>query len=183
MRHHLVILSLWAALTLSPVAGSNDEPRAQVDGAMARPNRLQPFEMPDQHGARHVVSFPRERLLLLTVADREGSEQVNDWVEPIHREYEARLEIVGVAQLGPVPTLFRARILRELRRAYDRPLLLDWTGDMSESMGAHRKRANIYLIDTQGEVLHHCSGPATASALAGLRKAIEGVLDQAGTRS
>jgi hypothetical protein len=183
MRFRRLILVQSVVLTLMLVAGPGWERIARAAGADVGGNRLKTFEMPDQHEARHVVAFPRERLLLLTVADRDGSEQVHDWVRPIHREYGSRLEILGVAHLGPMPRLFRGRIQRELRRAYEHPLLLDWTGDVTGSLGARPELANIFLVDTDGGVLHHGCGPATDSTLARLREAIEKALERAGTGS
>jgi hypothetical protein len=146
-----------------------------ADPAASQP-RLQSFALTDQYGTNHNVSFPRERPLLLTVADRGGAEQMSGWLEPIHDFDATLLDIVGVAQLRAVPWLLRNRVQRELRRQYSHPLLLDWQGQLERTLGCRLDQANVFLIDGHGRIVHHQAGAASPGKIAELRAAVHRVL-------
>jgi hypothetical protein len=135
--------------------------------------QLSGFELADQHGVNHEVVFPREKPLLLAVADRRGAEQVEGWIDPLRASNDSRFDILGVAHLHPAPKFLRGRILRDLQRRYRTPLLLDWFGELEQRLACREGQANVFLVDRHGQVVHHQSGPATPGQLLALRAAIE----------
>jgi hypothetical protein len=169
---HYVTLALCLAFaglsTLSP-----DSSRAPANAA---PGRLSSFKLADQFGTNHSVAFPRQRLLLLTIADLQGSKQVHSWTQPTSQLHNPHLDWLGIAHVGPVPKLFRGRILRDLRARYPQPLLIDWSNDFAESLSCIPDQANIFLVHPNGLILHRASGPATSTALLQLHNAINHTL-------
>jgi hypothetical protein len=138
------------------------------------------FELADQHGVNHQVVFPREKPLLLAIADRQGAEQVEGWIDPLRASSDSRFDILGVAHLHPAPKLLRGRILRDLQRRYQSPLLLDWFGELAQKLACREGQANVFLFDRHGQVVHHQYGPATPKQLLALRTAIDRTLHTRG---
>jgi hypothetical protein len=145
-------------------------PRAEVAKAPA-------IRLTDQFGQAWRLEFPRAQPSLLTVADQRGSDQVLSWVRSVRESYSQQLDIYGIAQLGPVPKVFRGRIERGFCQAYRQPILLDWGGELARNLGCVKDQANIFLLDRDGTILNRWRGVATETSLAELAAAVQRVLN------
>src|SRR4051794_6077828 len=74
------------------------------------PQKVPDFELKDQHNVTRTYQFPRDKISLLTVADRKGSDQIEAWVRPIKQRYGNRIDIDGVADMSTVPTGLRTLV-------------------------------------------------------------------------
>ncbi len=131
------------------------------------------FTLPDQFGTDHSITFPLDRPLVLLIADRAGSEQLDDWLSPLAENYADALHIQGIAELSAVPRLFRPMVRALFRQDDAAPVLLDWTGEIVGRFRAQPDVANVYLLAPNGELLHQVSGPFTTSDWQALRAAID----------
>lgn len=131
------------------------------------------FTLPDQFGTDHSITFPLDRPMVLLIADRGGSEQLDEWLVPLSEHYADALHIQGIAQLSAVPRLFRPMVRALFRQDDAAPVLLDWTGEIADRFGARAEVANVYLLAPNGELLHQVSGPFTPSDWQALRAAID----------
>jgi Glycosyl transferase family 2 len=122
------------------------------------------FELPDQFGTNHAVIFPRPQPLVLIVADRKGSEQIDAWVMALKARYGRRLELAGVADVGGAPAWVRGMIRKSFRKKYPYPILLDWSGRLPASLHCQKDVANIFLLDPAGRVLASERGECAAGA-------------------
>ena len=125
------------------------------------------FSLRDQFDALHLVPFPRTNLLVLTIADRKGNDQIDGWLAMLTNSVSDRVALEGVADVSAVPAWLRGMVQRKFRDARPHPVMLDWSGGVVGKFPAAKSQANVFLIDREGRVLHHVSGPASEDALAG----------------
>lgn len=111
------------------------------------------FVMPDQFGTNHEISFPQAQPLVLIVADRKGSEQIQSWVAALKAHYHGRLKLVGVADVGGAPGWVHGLIRKKFRQEYAYPILLDWSGKLPSDLRCEKDVANVFLLDSEGDVL------------------------------
>ena len=165
---HTRVFPAWLVLLLLGVpvvpAAHADEPRV-----------LRSFELPDQFGQRHAVTFPRERPVLLLVGDRKGSEEVDGWIEPLKSRWGQVADIVGVADVDGVPRLFRGRLADSIRKSRPKPVMLDFDGTITKALACRGKTANVFVLDRTGRVLASVTGVAGEPGFGMLRDALERV--------
>jgi hypothetical protein len=131
------------------------------------PNHLlvQGFVLNDQFGEQRGQVFPKERVSIFALADRKGSDQLEDWITPFYKRYERRVDICGMANLKGVPRLMRPLVRSLFRKKIDYPVMLDWSGETCEAFGYKEKAADIFIITTGGTVAHRVSGAAADEKL------------------
>lgn len=129
---------------------------------------LAPFSLKDQYGTLHSISFPRTNLTVLTVADRAGSVQVDSWIIPLKKHYGQRITIIGVADVDKIARPFRGLVRARFKKEWSYPLLLDWEGEISKSLGCGKNQVNLFAIHTNGVILWHGSGFANEGTLKSL---------------
>jgi hypothetical protein len=165
-----VTLALIAALLISATNALADS-----TPPVAAPTNLfcANFELQDQFRTNHVVHFPRAQPLLLIVADRKGSEQIDAWIAAINGRYGARLEMIGVADVGGVPGWLQGMIRGKFRKKYPYPILLDWSGKIPAALHCQPDAANVFLLDGTGRVLVRAQGECSAGALSRVTQAAD----------
>jgi len=117
------------------------------------------FTLEDPHKKSVKVSFPREKPLFLSLADREGSEEIPGWAKPIKDAYGDQIEHIGVADLNAIPGLMRGPI-RMFFRSVEGYVLMDWDGEVCKQYGVKAKTALIVVVDRDGGVLAREEGAA-----------------------
>lgn len=167
----LSILVVWAAALASGERGSTGS-----SPAASAPARLEPFTLTDQFEREHAVNLPRERPLLLTVADRRAASQVASWVTPLKARFAGHLDYLGVADVRNVPSWLRGRVRRGFQEAYAHPVLLDWDGQLCRAVGVERGRVAVWLVARDGTVSFRGAGPADAESRDHLTRAVETLL-------
>jgi hypothetical protein len=166
-----VTLALAAALIFSAT-----DLRADSTPPVATTNLIcASFALQDQFGTNHAVNFPRAHPLLLIVADRKGSEQIDAWVAAINGRYGARLEMIGVADVGGVPGWLQGMIRGRFQKKYPYPILLDWSGKIPAALHCQPDAANVFLLDGTGRVLVSVQGECSAGALARVMQVADAV--------
>ncbi len=121
--------------------------------AHARPARAPEFELEDQFG--HV----------LTIADREGAEQLEGWIRALVQRYGDSIEIWGLARVVGVPRTLRPLLRAMFRSRVPHPVMLDWDGRIVETLGFQPRLANVLIIETDGRIVARFTGPAHPDAL------------------
>ena len=140
------------------------------------PPRLEAFTLSDQFERAHTIAFPRERPLLLTVADRKGAAQVQGWVAPIRERFGARLDQAGVADVSKAPGFLRGRVRAGFREEYTHPVLLDWQGRVCRAVKAERGQVTVLLVSRRGEIVFRAGGAVAPDVLERLSRAVEEML-------
>jgi hypothetical protein len=134
------------------------------------------IELPDQFEVRHQLSFPATNLLLLTIADHKGSEQIAGWVAPVKNRYGPRLAISGIADVSAVPGWMRGVVRKKFRQRQSYPVMLDWSGATVKAFATVPDCVNVFLVDERGRILKRFTGEAQAGALTELYATIDQAL-------
>lgn len=166
----------WLAAALLTLAGPAGAQPAHPGNSTVPPASLRaalPFTLPDQLGTNHTLSLPLPRLTLLTVADKQGADEVAGWVNPVQVLYTNRVNIVGVANVSAAPRWLRGQVRRQFRHTYAHPVLLDWEGRVATALAAAQQPITVLLAAPDGTVLYRQTGPATAPEMERLLRLME----------
>ena len=134
------------------------------------------IELRDQFESLHKLSFPTTNLTLLTIADHKGSEQVANWVAPVHARYGRRVIIHGIADVSAVPAWLRGVVRKKFRQRQSYPVMLDWSGDTVKAFASAQDCVNVFVVDDGGRILKRFTGAAKPDALAELYATIDRAL-------
>jgi hypothetical protein len=137
------------------------------------------FELRDQYDARHEISFPAPRVMVMTVADRKGSEQIAGWMAPLKERYGGRITIAGIADLSQVPGLLRSMVKNKFKARYTYPVMLDWEGPVARGFHYQKDQANLFVIDPEGRLRGQFTGATNAIALKALFTDVDLALSKA----
>ena len=167
----LLAAAAWAAAA-APAPGRDGSEAG--DGAA---RAAAAFELQDQFGASHAVRFPRAAVSVVMLADREGSEQLEAWIRPLCTRYpNGGVDLLGVARLDAVPRALRPLVRALFRRNSAYPVMMDWTGDVTEAYDGAEGRATLVVIDRAGRIQHRVDGPANERALEDCCRRIDDLL-------
>jgi hypothetical protein len=127
--------------------------------------RAPEFELRDQYGNAQAYRFPTAKVNVFIFGDRKGSGQIEAWVRPLYERYQDRINIKGIAALSSVPSLARGMVTRIFKSQVKYPVLLDWTGGVTQSYGYEGGKANVFVVSPKGEILLRINGAATQQGL------------------
>lgn len=138
----------------------------------AQPDRVPTFTLPDQFGTNHTVSFPRHRPAILLLGDRRGSEEVDTWIPHLKNHGGTAADLLGIADVSAAPRFLRSRIRDAIRKQRPLPLMLDFEGTVTATLGSRPKSANLLVIATNGLVVLRLVGPPDESKLRAIRESL-----------
>ncbi|MCC6490098.1 MAG: hypothetical protein IT364_21610 [Candidatus Hydrogenedentes bacterium] len=163
----LLLLVLMAGTSPSEDAreGTAESPATLEAGDTSAEARAPEFELRDQFGATHRYTYPREKVAVLLIADKQGSEQVSTWVLPLYERYKDRIDIDGVADLSAVPGFLRGTVRFFIKRSADHPIMLDWDGAVCGDFACVSEKVNVFLVNKDGSIRLTLHGPADDSLL------------------
>ena len=108
------------------------------------------------------------------------SDEIGSWSTEIRRILQDRpgagegLVLVRVADLRGVPESFKDLVEKRMRKRQQVPVLMDWDGEITESLRFEPKHANVVLIDSSGTIrLALKAKQPQAAEVEALREAIE----------
>jgi len=130
------------------------------------------IELKDQYDKPHVVTFPREKVSVLTIADRRGSEQLEAWIRPIREKCGEEIEIHGLADVAGVPRPIRPMVVNHFKDKIQYPVMLDWDGKTVAQYGYSKNAAMVLVIDRNGTIRHRVQGAADAAKIAAVLVAL-----------
>lgn len=134
------------------------------------------LELRDQHDAPQRLAFPGTNVVVLVIADKKGSEQIDGWVVAIKTRYAERIELRGLADLGSVPWFLRGKVRTGFQEAITYPVMLDWSGKVSPQFGYQADVANVLVIARDGSIDAHAAGSAGEPALKQVFAAIDAAM-------
>lgn len=137
------------------------------------------IELRDQFDQLQRLAFPATNVIVLTIADKKGADQIDGWVTALKARYGGRIEWRGLADVAGVPGLWRGKIRKHFRETRTHPVMMDWSGKTCAHFQPAAGEANVLILDRDGTVRERTSGPATTAAVARLAAALDAVL---GTR-
>ena len=150
----------------------------RASGVSTNLTRVEDFVLDDQFKNPSTQAFPKERVSIYALADRKGSDQLEDWITPFYTRYEDRVDICGVANMKGLPKMLRPMLRRIFKKQIDYPVMMDWTGDVCAAFDYEAGVADIFVVDRAGRVVHRISGEATAEKLNACFAAIDRLNEQ-----
>ncbi len=158
------LVSFIVALVVTASAG-----RLLADGST---NRVVSFALKDQFNNEMILKPPFAKPVLVTIADRDGAEELDSWIQPLKQDFSGQIQFFAVADLRSVPAPLRGLVRRGFRKDYALPVALDWRGEAADQVTLRKDHANLLLLDAQGRELLSLSGVATEPKLAQLRSRV-----------
>jgi hypothetical protein len=134
------------------------------------------IELRDQYDAAQRLTFPATNVVVLTIADKKGSEQIDGWVAALRARYAGRMDLRGLADVGGVPGLLRGKVRKNFQEARSYPVMLDWSGNVCAQFGFQPGLANVLVIARDGHIHGRVAGAVRESALKELSAAIDAAL-------
>ena len=134
------------------------------------------FELRDQFEALHKFSFPRTNLLVLTIADKQGHEEVDGWMQPLKEHFAGRVGIAGIADVRGVPGLWHGSIREKFQKLRTHSVMMDWEGRVIKLLPVEKHHANVFVLNREGVVLFHAAGDANKRSLMTLLTSVEHAL-------
>jgi len=135
----------------------------------------------DQWEQPAALHAPLERVTILTVADRAGAKQVNDWVPLLKKQFGTHIEFFAVADVRAVPAPLRGFVRRRFTKEYAHPIALDWQATVSDQLPVKAGAANLFILDRSGHVRFSATGPVQPETLDQLKDALSRLLRTSGT--
>ena len=130
----------------------------------------------DQYGTQHVSRFPRDKISVLLFAASTGSAQLKAWIKPIYARYQDILALYGVADLTAVPEFFQSFVPLAVRAQVQYPVMLDWEGTVSRDYASQQGQTNLFVVNTQGDIVLKVVGSVSAARLQRVLAQINGLL-------
>lgn len=134
------------------------------------------LELHDQFDAPQHLVFPCTNVIVLTIADKKGSEQIDGWVAALKARYAGRIELRGLAEVGGVPGLLRGKVRKKFQETRTYPVMMDWSGKVCAQFGFQPAHANVLVIAGDGSIRARVAGPAREPGLKEVSAAIEAAL-------
>ena len=150
-----------APLLFTLLTGFVSEAATQVMPTNA-PTRI---ELRDQYDTTQTLTFPTTNIIVLTIADKRGAEEIAGWISMLKSRYSGRVEIRGLADVGGVPGFLQGKIRKKFQASHTYPVMLDWSGNVCAQFGYEKNVANILILGRDGTILGRSTGPATEQAI------------------
>ena len=123
-----------------------------VAAGLSRADVAAAVSLHDQYGEERDLSFPREHVSVLLIADRKGSGGLEPWIASICERYEEGIDIEGVALLKGVPRPLRGLIRKLFRSGVPHPVMLDWTNESADLYDFDPNKPNLFVITRDGRI-------------------------------
>lgn len=123
-----------------------------VFGANAMPKLA--FALQDQFGRDYSEAKFANKIVVLTVADREGGQFSGAWTQAIAAaltpETRTRVQFFPVADLRGVPGFVKSFVRRKFPKEKNQSVLLDWDGQLAKRYDLASKQCNLLVFDRRG---------------------------------
>jgi hypothetical protein len=133
------------------------------------------IELSDQFDTTQRLTFPTTNITILTIADKDASDQVDGWVDALVGRYMGRADLRGMADTSGIPGFLHGLVRSEIRKTRKYPVMLDWSGKVSAELNFQPGDANVLILDRDGTILGHIIGAAVETN----RTAVYTLVDQA----
>lgn len=145
--------------------------------AAAPPPRTCPsIELEDQTGVVHRVGFPRNRPVYIVASSRSGTSYIAPWVKPVVDAFGEKVEIVGLADVRGVPSVFHGAVRFMLRDGTKWPVLMDWSASVVPQLCKPGFSTEVFVVDQRGAICFQAEGEASSQAINSVSSKIQSLL-------
>lgn len=131
----------------------------------------------DQFDSPQRLTFPATNLVVLTIADKTGAEQIDAWIAAIKPRFASRVEIRGLADVRGAPSFLRGKVRKKFQQTRQYPVMMDWSGDVCAKFNFQPGVANLLLIARDGTIVGRWTGTATRAVVAELSATLDRALN------
>ena len=135
------------------------------------------FTLQDVKQKEHTLKKLRGKIVFLIMGNRNIRKEDDKWAEAFQKAYKTEKKTLAyiIADLRSAPGFIPKRFIRfQLKRnPPPAPFLLDWKGKVHQRYHTEKKKPNLYLISSQGEIIYHKKANFTPELFAELRNEIE----------
>ena len=148
MRARTLWATLGALLLLVTCARAEDPPATELIS----------FKIKDQFDTLHTDGRYRSSAVLVTWADRKGSEYVVGWAPALHdslaQELSSyRLRQISVAHLKGVPFFLKGKVKGRFPKSPNAWVLMDWGGEFNKAYACTEDRFNVLVFDSSSRLV------------------------------
>jgi len=140
--------------------------------------RCPEFNLQDQAGVSHSVRFPRNRPLFIVAATRSGTGKIASWVKPVMDVFGDRVEILGLADVRNVPSVFHGAIRMMIKDGTQWPVLMDWNAKVVPNLCSPDFSIEVFVIDEKGNVRLCLAGAPSSEDLPKVIAELNGILSK-----
>ncbi len=172
----ICILSVSMVILNSEINSALAKPMVKKDSKDSNKKakeKAKEFTLKDQFGNDLVYKFPKQKLSILAFGDKDGADQLENWIRPLYEKYTDKIDILGIAELSIVPGIAKGIVRGMIKKKSKQAVGLDWSGAVSKSFSYQKKQANIILIDKEGSIIHKQIGAMTEEKLKQLEDEID----------
>ena len=126
------------------------------------------IDLRDQYDTPQSLTFPATNVVVLTIADKKGSEQIDGWVAAIKARYAGHIDLRGLADVAGVPGFMRGKVRKKFQGTRSYPVMMDWSGKTCAGLGYQAGVANLVVLSEDGAIRGRVTGPATPDTIAKL---------------
>ncbi|MGN6385392.1 MAG: TlpA family protein disulfide reductase [Verrucomicrobiota bacterium] len=119
----------------------------------------------DQFDKTRQLTFPASKPVFVAIADQDAAKPMKLWIEASKQQFGTNVTYIGVADVRKVPAFLRSFIRKKFKEAYSYPVLLDWSGTLTQAFNAKSGVPNIYLLSRDGKNLANEVGAVTQEKL------------------
>jgi len=147
--------------------------------AVAGEARCPDLDLQDQAGVPHSVRFPRDRPLFIVAATRSGTGKIASWVKPIKEVFGERVEILGLADVRNVPSVFHGAVRMMIKDGTQWPVLMDWEAKVVPNLCSPDFSIEVFVVDEKGNVRLCLAGAPSTGDLPKVIAEINAILSKA----
>ena len=148
-------------------------------GAFKCPN----FQLEDQSLVSHQVEFPRQRPLYIVAATRAGLSQVSPWVKPVVKQFGEKVEILGLADVRGIPSMFHGMVRAKIRDGTKWPVLMDWKASLIPALCSPEFTTEVLVIHPNGDVRVRIAGQASPETLERVKQELQSMILENGGKT
>lgn len=150
-----------------------------VSGAFGQSQTLIPFELADQYDVVHSSQSTIGKHTVLIISDRDGSAHSEKWGQAIQGlinelPHPDNVSVFAVAHVEGVPSFLRSFVQKLIKSDRNKPVLLDWQGQVNQEYGIVPGRANVFLFAPNGNLqLRFAANEVTLTKLKEVQMALK----------
>lgn len=122
------------------------------------------------------MMFPREKVVIMTIADQGGQAPIEEWSGHLEKRYGARIERIRVAWLEAVPKAMHGAVVKIIKDGYP-GVLLDWNGATAKRYRCKTSAANVFVLSKDGFILFQYRGEFSQEDLEKAYDVLDAALD------
>lgn len=146
----------------------------EAAGSMRCPD----LDLQDQAGVPHSVRFPRNRPLFIVAAARSGTGKIASWVKPVTEVFGERVEILGLADVRNIPSVFHGAVRMMIKDGTQWPVLLDWGATVVPNLCSPDFSIEVFVVDEKGNVRLCLAGAPSSEDLPKVIAELNGILSK-----